>query len=401
MKILLIIGGGIAAYKSLELIRLLREREAEVRAVLTEAGSSFVTPLSAAALSGGKVYRELLDYRSEADFSHIELARWADRIVIAPATANLIARIAGGHADDLATALLLASTSPISFAPAMNVQMWLKEATQANVRTLRSFGYSQFGPAEGPMACGEFGPGRMIEPKEIVRELFARDKRTDMAGRKALVTCGPTREAIDPVRFLSNRSSGKQGCAIAVELQRRGADVTLVAGPGVNARSGALKVIEVESAREMLDAVLATLPCDLFVGAAAVSDWRVSKVASGKIKKGKKQQELVLKFVKCPDILRTVARLESGRPDLVVGFAAETDDVVENARRKLAAKGCDWIVANDVGAGTGVFGGEHNTVTVIGRGGDARSWPRMTKQEVASALCGFLAGEFSDECAPN
>ncbi len=396
MKILLVIGGGIAAYKSLELLRLLREREAEVKVVLTEAAAHFVTPLSASSLSGSTVYENLLDYRSEAEFSHIELARWSDHIVIAPATANLIARIAGGHANDLATAIVLAATSRVSFVPAMNVQMWHKQATQTNVARLRDFGYQQLGPCEGPMACGEFGLGRMLEPPVIAQRILAAEASSELAGMRALVTCGPTREAIDPVRFISNRSSGKQGVAIANELDRRGADVTLVAGPGVATNPDNMRVVNVETAGQMLDATRKALPFDLFVSTAAVADWRAAQIAPQKLKKNGKQQH-TLELVRCPDILRQISQLDASRPRLVVGFAAETENLIDNASRKLVAKGCDWIVANDVGQGSEVFGGDSNTITLIGSDGTTRSWPKMSKRDVAKVLCNVIVEAFESD----
>jgi phosphopantothenoylcysteine decarboxylase / phosphopantothenate---cysteine ligase len=388
-RILLIIGGGIAAYKSLDLIRRLRERGLAVQVVMTQAAQKFITPLSAGAISGGKVFTDLFDPESEFDVGHIRLAREADVIVVAPATADLMAKLAGGHADDLATAVLLATDKKILLAPAMNPQMWSNAATVRNIAQLAADGVVLVGPNEGEMAeRGEHGLGRMAEPLEIVAAiegLLARPKAArPLAGKRVIVTSGPTHEPIDPVRYIGNRSSGKQGHAIAAAAAAAGAEVVLVSGPVALADPSGVKVIKVETARDMLAAVEQALPADAAIFAAAVADWRVEEMQSQKIKKsGKAPPPLTL--TENPDILATVAKRGNKRPALVIGFAAETDQVIAHAREKLAAKGCDWIVANDVSPETGVFGGDRNTVHLVTSSG-VESWPPQSKDQVAKNL---------------
>lgn len=389
-RILLVIGGGIAAYKALDLIRRLKERGASVTPVLTRAAEEFVTPLSASALAGDKVYRHLFDLTEEAQMGHIELSRSADLIVVAPATADLMAKMAGGHADDLASTLLLATDKRVLIAPAMNVRMWTHPATRRNLATLRSDGVLVVGPDDGDMACGEYGPGRMAEPPEIVAAIGAALGGGALKGRHVLVTSGPTHEPIDPVRYIANRSSGAQGTALAAALRDLGAQVTFVTGPAPVPPPAGVQVVKVDTARQMLDAVLAALPADAAVFAAAVADWRVANEAASKMKKDATRQPPALSFEENPDILATVAHLPTGRPRLVVGFAAETDDVVAQAKAKLARKGCDWIVANDVSPATGIMGGPENKVTLISRDG-AEDWPRMAKDEVARRLAVRIA----------
>ena len=402
-RILLIVGGGIAAYKSLDLVRRLRERGMSVRAVLTKAGAEFVTPLSLAGLTGQEVHQELFSLTAEARMGHIELSRDADLVVIAPATADLLAKAAQGHADDLASTLLLATDKRILAAPSMNLRMWLHPATQRNVAQLRADGMLFVGPNDGSMACGEFGPGRLSEPMEIVaaveaalagdttiplpgaaaRPLLGRP----LAGRRVVITSGPTHEPIDPVRYIANRSSGKQGHAIAQAAADAGAEVVLVSGPVSVPDPSGVKTIHVETAREMLGAVEAALPADIFVGAAAVADWHVA-AAVEKLKKGPSGPPS-LGLVENPDILATVAS-HAKRPRLVVGFAAETEKVIEHAKGKLARKKCDLIVANDVSPATGVMGGDANTVHLVSQGG-VETWPTLSKQEVAKRLVERLA----------
>ena len=383
--ILLIIGGGIAAFKSLDLIRRLRERGAEVTPVITRAGQEFVTPLSASGLAARKVYTELFDLTDEAEMGHIELSRAADLLVVAPATADLLGKMAGGLANDLASTLLMATDKPVLVAPAMNVRMWEHPACQRNVATLIGDGVRFVGPNEGPMACGEFGPGRMAEPLEIVAAIEAALKDGPLKGKHVLVTSGPTHEPIDPVRYIANRSSGAQGTAIAKALSALGAEVTFVTGPADVPPPDGVRVVRVQSAQEMLAAVETGLPADAAVFAAAVADWRVASASDSKIKKDGKGSLPVLEFAENPDILKTVSRMEAGRPSLVVGFAAETDDVISNATAKRVRKGCDWIVANDVSPETGIMGGAENAVTLISDTG-AEAWPRMGKDEVARQL---------------
>ncbi|TMM51110.1 bifunctional phosphopantothenoylcysteine decarboxylase/phosphopantothenate--cysteine ligase CoaBC [Sulfitobacter sabulilitoris] len=387
--ILLIIGGGIAAFKSLDLIRRLRERGATVTPVLTRAGEEFVTPLSVSALAGRKVYRDLFDLTDEAEMGHIQLSRVADLVVVAPATADLMAKMAQGMAGDLASTLLLATDTPVLIAPAMNVRMWHHAATQRNLATLKADGIGVVGPGDGDMACGEFGPGRMAEPLDIVAAVEARFAAGPLQGKRILVTSGPTHEPIDPVRYIANRSSGAQGTAIARELAALGAQVVFVTGPADVPPPEGVDVVRVETAAQMHDAVTAALPVDAGVFAAAVADWRVSGASDRKLKKS--QDGLpVLEFAENNDILRGVAQMGAGRPKLVVGFAAETHDLVANATAKRARKGCDWIVANDVSAATGIMGGSENAVVVIDADG-AEEWPRLPKAEVARRLAARIA----------
>ena len=396
-RILLIISGGIAAYKCLELIRRLRERGALVRCVLTKAAAEFVTPLSVSALSGDRVYGELFSLTDEHEMGHIQLSRDADLLVVVPATANILARMARGIADDLATTVLLATDKDVMAAPSMNVRMWEHEATRENVDILSKRGVRLIGPVAGDMACGEYGDGRMAEPGDIadaIEGYFAHSHR--LAGKRAIVTSGPTHEPIDPVRYIANRSSGKQGHAIAAALARFGAATTLVTGPTAEPDPAGVSVVRVETAREMLEACRSALPADVAVCAAAVSDWRAAEAQDKKIKKNGAPPALTL--TENPDILRTLSAAGNERPRLVVGFAAETGDVIEKAIPKRDAKGCDWIVANDVAPGTGTFGGDDNTVHLITAAG-AESWPRMSKQAVAEALAGRIADELGAETA--
>jgi phosphopantothenoylcysteine decarboxylase/phosphopantothenate--cysteine ligase len=389
-RILLIIGGGIAAYKSLDLIRRLKEPGAAVRVVMTRAAQEFVTPLAAGAIAGEHAYTDLFDARTEFDVGHIRLARDTDLVVMAPATADLMAKMAGGHADDLASTVLLATDKPVLIAPAMNPHMWSHAATRRNLAQLIADGVAVIGPNAGEMAePGEAGAGRMAEPLEIVAAAAARlASRSEVArplfGRRVLVTGGPTHEPIDPVRYIANRSSGKQGFAIARAAAAAGAAVTLVAGPVELADPPGVTVIRIETAREMLAAVEGALPVDIAVFAAAVADWRVAEAGVQKIKKGENGTPK-LALVENPDILSTVAHRKSNRPRLVIGFAAETEHVIENARAKLARKGCDWIVANDVSPATGIMGGDRNSVHLITRDG-VESWPDAAKQNVADML---------------
>jgi phosphopantothenoylcysteine decarboxylase/phosphopantothenate--cysteine ligase len=398
-RILLVIGGGIAAYKSLDLIRRLRERGAVVRVVMTSAAQEFITPLSAGALSGGQVHVDLFDQHAEFDVGHIRLARDTDLVIVAPATADVMARMAGGHADDLATTVLLATDKPVLIAPAMNPHMWRHPATRRNLAQLAADGVAVVGPNSGEMAeHGEAGAGRMAEPLEIVAAAEACLARPQAAGpltgRRVLVTAGPTHERIDPVRYIANRSSGKQGFAIARAAAAAGAAVTLVAGPVSLADPAGVKVMRVESAREMLAAVEQALPVDVAVFAAAVADWRVAAPDAQKMKKGAGGAPKV-DLVENPDILATVAHRTADRPSLVVGFAAETEHVIENARTKLARKGCDWIVANDVSPATGIMGGDRNAVHLVTRDG-VESWPDQDKQTVADKLVARIAATLSD-----
>ena len=393
-RILLIIGGGIAAFKSLDLIRRLRERGATVVPVLTKAGHEFVTPLSASALAAEKVYTDLFNLTDEAEMGHIELSRDADLVVVAPATADLMAKMAGGHANDLASTILMATDKRVLIAPAMNVRMWDHAATQRNATTLQQDGVIIVGPNEGDMACGEYGPGRMAEPLEIVAAIEAALNDGPLKDKRIVVTSGPTHEPIDPVRYIANRSSGAQGSAIARALSALGAEVVFVTGPAEARPPDGVSVVPVQTAQEMHDAVHKNLPADAAVFAAAVADWRVENSAEQKIKKGPDGTPS-LKFTENPDILASVAGLEVGRPCLVVGFAAETTNVTEHATAKRLRKGCDWIVANDVSPGTGIMGGSENAVTMItDQGADA--WPRMTKDEVARKLAHQIAEALND-----
>ena len=388
-RILLIIGGGIAAYKSLELIRMLRRAGAAVTPVLTRAATEFVTPLSVASLAGEKAYTDLFDLTDEAEMGHIQLSRVADLIVVAPATADLMAKAATGLAGDLASTLLLATDTPVLMAPAMNVRMWDHLATQRNLATLHGDGVRFVGPDVGDMACGEHGPGRLAEPAAIFTAIAARFAAGPLSGRHVLVTSGPTHEPIDPVRYIANRSSGAQGTAIARALAGLGARVTFVTGPAVVPPPDNVDVVRVETAAEMRDAVMAALPADAAVFAAAVADWRIANAAAQKMKKTVSGLP-VLAFAENPDILAEVSALDQGRPRLVVGFAAETQDVTRLASEKRARKGCDWIVANDVSDGTGIMGGTENAVTLITDAG-AEDWPRMAKDAVAQRLAEKLA----------
>ncbi len=389
-RILLIISGGIAAYKSLDLIRRLRERGAAVRAIMTAAATHFVTPLSVASLSEDKVYTDLWSLTDESEMGHIRLSREAELIVVAPASADLIARMAAGLADDLATTTLLASDKPVLLAPTMNLMMWAHPATQANLATLDARGVVRVGPGSGELACGEVGSGRMAEPLEIVAAIEGMlTKGTQLAGRRALVTSGPTREPIDPVRYLSNHSSGKQGHAIAAALARFGAETVLVSGPTQEPPPPGVRLVPVETAVEMLAACEAALPVDVAVMAAAVADWRVEQVAGHKLKKDGGGPPL-LRLAENPDILARIAQRANDRPRLVVGFAAETDDLVANARAKRVRKCCDWILANDVSVGSGTFGGERNTIHLVDEAG-VEDWPAMTKREVAVRLADRIA----------
>ncbi|MBT5569973.1 MAG: bifunctional phosphopantothenoylcysteine decarboxylase/phosphopantothenate--cysteine ligase CoaBC [Alphaproteobacteria bacterium] len=384
-RVLLIVSGGIAAYKSQELVRLLRKRGASVRCVLTRGGAQFVTPLSLSALSEDKVYTDLFSLTDEAEMGHIQLSRDADLVVVAPATADILAKMAQGQADDLATTALLATDKDVLVAPAMNVRMWTHAATQANLATLRERGVHFIGPNEGDMACGEFGPGRMAEPDEIadaVSDFF--EDSAPLSGRRALVTSGPTHEPIDPVRYIANRSSGRQGHAIAAALARRGALTTLVSGPTNLPDPAGVQMIHVESAREMLAACESALPADIAVCAAAVADWRVATQASEKLKKNGSGVP-ALEMAENPDILATLSATANTRPDLVIGFAAETEDVVAHAQSKRERKGCDWILANDVSPETGTFGGADNTIHLVSAAG-VEDWPTMSKIDVADRL---------------
>jgi len=391
-RVLLIVGGGIAAYKALELTRLLRKAGVGVRPILTKAGAEFVTPLSLSALAEDKVYTELFSLTDEAEMGHIQLSRSADLVVVAPATADLMAKAAHGLAGDLAATTLLATDKPVLMAPAMNVRMWAHPATRRNLATLKADGVLFVGPDEGAMACGEYGPGRMAEPSAIFAEVMAAlsGGGRPLAGRRAVITAGPTAEPIDPVRFLSNRSSGKQGYAIAAALAALGAEVTLVSGPTALPAPAGVTRVDVETARQMLAACEAALPADIAVCVAAVADWRPETTGTGKIKKGAGGPP-VISLVENPDILATLSKA-AHRPRLVIGFAAETDQVEAYAQAKLARKGCDWIVANDVSI-AGTMGGDDNAVAIVSGAGIER-WARMAKGEVARRLAARIAQEF-------
>jgi phosphopantothenoylcysteine decarboxylase/phosphopantothenate--cysteine ligase len=401
-RVTLIIGGGIAAYKALDLIRRLKERRIHVRCVLTKAAQQFVTALTASALSNERCYTDLFDPESEFDAGHIRLARDCDLIVVAPATADLMAKMAHGHADDLATAILLAANGPILLAPAMNPLMWNNAATRRNVAQLQRDGVAMIGPNSGEMAeAGEAGIGRMAEPLEIAAaadRILRPPQSRPLAGQRVLITAGPTHEPIDPVRYIANRSSGKQGYAIAAAAQAAGADVTLISGPVDLDPPPGVSVIPVESARDMLKQVEAALPADIAIFAAAVADWRVANAGEQKLKKTSAGMP-PLQLVENPDILATISKLTDKRPKLVIGFAAETEHLIDNAKAKFARKGCDWIVANDVSPASGVMGGDRNTVHLLTREGTdikvddikVESWPVMTKEEVASALVARIA----------
>ena len=394
-RVLLIVTGGIAAYKTPELVRQLKKAGASVSCVVTQAAQQFVTPLTLQSLSGEKVHADLFSLTDENEMGHIELSRQADVVLVAPATANMLAKMAQGLADDLASTLLLATDKPVLAAPAMNVRMWEHAATRDNVATLKTRGVTFIGPDEGEMACGEWGEGRMSEPETIVAALAAfLDATAPLKGTRAIVTSGPTVEPIDPVRYIANRSSGKQGHAIAAALRDLGAYVTLVSGPTHQPDPVGVTVVHVESARDMLAQVEAALPADIFVAAAAVADWRAETQAAQKIKKSGAKTLPELNLVENPDILATVSKPGPRRPALVVGFAAETETVIDHARAKLAKKGCDWICANDVSAGQGAFGGDENTVQLVTRGG-VEAWPKQSKTAVARQLAERIAGHFA------
>ena len=397
-RILLIIAGGIAAYKSLDLIRRLQDQGATVRCILTKAGAEFVTPLSVSALSGEKVFMDLFNLTDEADMGHIRLSREADLVVVAPATADIMAKMAGGHANDLASTALMATDKPVLIAPAMNVEMWHHPATQRNAATLADDGITLVGPAAGDLACGEVGQGRMVEVPDLIAAIQDRLARAGaslpLAGKRALVTSGPTREAIDPVRYLSNHSSGKQGHAIAAALAAAGAETTLVSGPTSEPDPAGVTIVKIESARDMLAACQAALPADIAICAAAVADWRIAEEAGSKMKKnGGAPPSMAM--VENPDILATLSQAPDNRPKLVVGFAAETNNLIDNARKKRARKQCDWIVANDVSTGTGTFGGDENTVHLVTDNG-VEDWPRLSKTGVAEQLTGRIANWLAD-----
>jgi phosphopantothenoylcysteine decarboxylase/phosphopantothenate--cysteine ligase len=392
-RLLLIIGGGIAAYKSLDLIRRLRERGVTVRCILTQAATQFVTPLAAGALTGGHVFTDLFDARSEFDVGHIRLARETDLIVVAPATADLMAKMANGHADDLATAVLLATTTKILVAPAMNTAMWANTATQRNLKQVVTDGKHFIGPNEGEMAeAGERGLGRMAEPSDIAEAAMRllKPAAQPLKGRRVLITSGPTHEPIDPVRYIANRSSGKQGHAIAAAAQAAGAAVTLVSGPVMIPDPAGVEVVHVESARDMLTAVESAMPADVAIFAAAVADWRVANAGEQKIKKQAGAATPALALTENPDILSTIAHRKTQRPPLVIGFAAETENVVANAKDKLTRKGCDWILANDVSPSTGIMGGDTNTIHLV-RASGVEAWPPQSKDAVAAMLIERIA----------
>jgi len=395
-RVLLVIGGGIAAYKSLDLIRRLKEHGLAVRCILTKAAEHFVTPLSAGAIVGERVFTDLFDPAGEFDVGHIRLARETDLVVVAPATADLMAKLAGGHADDLATAVLLATTAKILLSPAMNPRMWANKATQRNLAQLVADGVALVGPKEGEMAeAGERGIGRMAEPLEIaaaIEQLLASETTQPLKGKRVLITSGPTHEPIDPVRYIANRSSGKQGHAIAAAAARAGAEVTLVSGPVNVPDPPGVTVVHVVTARAMLQAVERALPVDIAIFAAAVADWRVANAGENKIKKKAGQATPELSLVENPDILSTIAHRKSQRPKLVIGFAAETENIAANAKAKLVAKGCDWILANDVSPATGIMGGDRNTIQLV-TAQDIKPWPSQTKENVAAMLIARIAAE--------
>jgi len=394
-QVLLIIGGGIAAYKSLALIRLLRKSGVEVRAILTKAGKEFVTPLSVSALCGEKVYCDLFDLDDEANMGHIELSRSADLLVVAPATADLMAKMANGLANDLASTCLLATDTPVLLAPAMNVRMWENAANQRNIQTLLDDGSSLVGPNEGDMACGEFGLGRMAEPEEIFAAIKASFSSGCLAGKTALVTAGPTHEPIDPVRYLANRSSGKQGFAIAKALADLGAKVTLVSGPVNIKPPSEVQLIQVETAKEMLVATQKSLPADVAIFTAAVADWRFEEPCDQKIKKQVGEPIPEIKLIENPDILAIISALpKATRPKLVIGFAAETENLLRNAANKLSTKNCDWIIANDISGD--VMGGDHNQMVLL-TGDEPQFWPKLTKTQAAQKLATALAKHFAEE----
>ena len=384
-RILLIIGGGIAAYKSLQLIRELQKKGAEVLPVMTKSAAEFVTPLSVSALSKNKVFSDLFDLNDEAEMGHIELSRSSDLIIVAPATANLMAKMAFGLATDLPSTLLLATDTPVLIAPAMNVRMWEHPATQNNCKTLINNGVHFSGPDEGDMACGEFGFGRMSEPEIIVKAASDILFNGPLKGKHIVITSGPTHEPIDPVRYIANRSSGNQGSEIANALTSLGAKVTFITGPSNYKFPESCEIVTVETAIEMLDAVEANMPCDIAIFSAAVSDWRVEKKNTNKIKKNQSKDVLKINFIENPDILKTISKMKMNRPKLVIGFAAETNNLIENATEKRIRKGCDWILLNDVSPGTGIMGGKENHITLISAD-EIQEWPRMSKTAVAKKL---------------
>jgi phosphopantothenoylcysteine decarboxylase/phosphopantothenate--cysteine ligase len=395
-RILLIVGGGVAAYKSLELVRRLKERGAEVRVILTSCGAEFVTPLSFSVLSEEKTFTDLFDLKDEAEIGHIRLSREADLVVVAPVTADLLAKMATGLANDLASTVLLATDKRVLTAPAMNVRMWQHPATRRNIAALRADGIHFVGPEEGETACGEYGPGRMAEPGAIVDaidNLLSQKQKGPLTGRHVLITSGPTHEPLDPVRYIANRSSGKQGHALARAGAALGAHVTLVTGPVALPDPDGVDTIKVETAHEMLDAVLDALPADIAICAAAVADWRATAEAAQKLKKTS-GADVSLTLEQNPDILATIAIRGPQRPDLVVGFAAETENVIDNATQKRRAKGADWIVANDVSAGTGIMGGDRTTVHLVTDAG-VEDWPPMSKDEMATRLLSRAAEALS------
>jgi phosphopantothenoylcysteine decarboxylase/phosphopantothenate--cysteine ligase len=395
-KLLLIIAGGIAAYKMLEFIRRGREAGLEIRTILTAGGAQFVTPLSVAALTENKVYQELFSLTDESEMGHIRLVREADLILVAPASADLIAKMAHGLADDLASTALLAADKPILIAPTMNVQMWANAATQANIACLRQRNIQLVGPGKGDLACGEVGSGRMAEPADILAAVgnLVGLRQGPLQGKRALVTSGPTYEPIDPVRYIANRSSGKQGHAIAAALARLGAETILVSGPTREPDPIGVTVHHIESARDMLAACEAALPVDIAVCAAAVADWRVADASDQKLKKDVSGNAPTLQLATNPDILASLAAAGAKRPKLVIGFAAETEKLIDHAQAKLARKGCDWIIANDVGTGSGTFGGDSNLVHLISRSG-VEAWPRMSKLDIADRLAQRIAETLS------
>jgi len=404
-RILLIVGGGIAAYKSLELVRRLKERGASVRAILTKGGAEFVTPLSLSVLTEEKTFTNLFDLKDEAEIGHIRLSREADLVVVAPATADLLAKMAHGLADDLATAVLLATDKQVLAAPAMNVRMWEHPSTRRNMAAVRADGIAFVGPEEGEMACGEYGLGRVAEPEAIlaaIERFFSekaaatplRPRGTPLHGRKVLITSGPTQEPIDPVRYIANRSSGKQGHALARAAAALGAEVTLVSGPVTLPDPEGVRVVKVDTAHEMLAATLAALPADIAICAAAVADWRAAAEAPQKLKKLPDGSGAALNLAANPDILATVAQPGANRPRLVIGFAAETENLIENAKGKRVRKGADWIVANDVWPGTGAMGGDRTQVHLITAAG-VEDWPPMSKDEMAARLLARAADALS------
>ncbi len=387
-RILLIVGGGIAAYKALELVRRLRERHSAVRVVLTQGGAQFVTPLSFAVLSGEKAFTDLFDLKDEAEIGHIQLSREADLVVVAPATADLLAKMANGFASDLASTVLMATDKTVLVAPSMNVRMWEHPATMRNVATLRADGVRFVGPDEGDMACGEFGPGRMAEPEAIadaIERVLPNVHGVSLVGRHVLITAGPTYEPIDPVRYIANRSSGKQGHALARAAKDMGAKVTMISGPTNLPDMPGMTTIKVETAADMLDAALAALPVDVAICAAAVADWRVANQAAQKLKKEEGQGGLNLALARNPDILATLSAPGGRRPTLVIGFAAETETIITHAQAKLSRKGADWIVANDVSPDTGIMGGDRTEVHLVSATG-VEDWPAMSKDEMAARL---------------